>query len=164
MEIKIRKAIIEDSPAILALIKELAVFEKEPDAVEVNLKTIQNDGFGATPLFQCFVAEVAKKVVGMALFYPRYSTWKGPTFHLEDLIVTENMKGKGVGTKLYSAFIEYGYQQGAGRIEWAVLDWNEPAISFYKNSGASILSDWFTVQMNTAQMSAYLEKTKKGNQ
>ena len=74
------------------------------------------------------------------------------------------MKGKGIGTKLYSAFIEYGYQQGAGRIEWAVLDWNEPAISFYKNSGASILSDWFTVQMNTAQMSAYLEKTKKGNQ
>lgn len=161
MKVKIRKAIFDDSEAILALIKELAVFEKEPDAVEVSLLDIQSDGFGENPKFHCFVAEVNERVVGMALFYPRYSTWKGPTFHLEDLIVTASMKGKGVGTKLYSAFIEYGQQKGVHRIEWSVLDWNEPAISFYKKSGARVLSDWFTVQMNKEQMNSYLLKNKK---
>ena len=160
MEIKIRDAVIEDSKVILALINELAVFEKEPDAVIVSLTDIQRDGFGTRPLFQCIVAEVGNQVVGMALFYPRYSTWKGPTFHLEDLIVTESMKGKGIGTKLYTAFIEYAQQQKVQRIEWAVLDWKEPAIAFYKNSGANVLTDWYTVQMNAEQINAYLSKKK----
>lgn len=164
MEVKIRKAIFGDSKAILELIIELAVFEKEPEAVDVSLEDIKRDGFGENPKFQCFVAVVNEQVVGMALFYPRYSTWKGPTFHLEDLIVTASMKGKGIGTKLYSAFIEYGQQEGVHRIEWAVLDWNEPAISFYKKSGARVLSDWFTVQMNKQQMNAYLLKNKKKDQ
>ena len=103
MDVEIRKAVKIDAEVILALIHELAVFEKEPEAVIVTKTQIEQDGFGDRPLFECIVAEVAEKVVGMALFYPRYSTWKGPTFHLEDLIVTESMKGKGIGTKLYKA-------------------------------------------------------------
>ena len=159
MNFTIRKATVKDSAAIWALIKELAEFEKEPNAVDISVSTLEQDGFGSNPLFGCFVAEVKRIVVGMALFYPRYSTWKGATLHLEDLIVTESMKGKGIGTQLYRAFIEHGYRLGHQRIEWSVLDWNAPAIAFYKKSGATLLEDWFTVQMNPQQMKAYLDAT-----
>ena len=98
------------------------------------------------------------KVVGMALFYPRYSTWKGPTFHLEDLIVTESMKGKGIGTQLYIAFLKYANEAGVERIEWAVLDWNLPAINFYQKSGADVLDYWKTVQMDKQSIENYISK------
>ena len=161
MNIQIRKAKQEDSVAILALIQELATFEREPDAVLITQKDIEQHGFGASPLFECFVAEVDLKIVGMALFYSRYSTWKGPTLHLEDLIVTENMKGKGIGTRLYQKFIQYAYDQGVERIEWNVLDWNSPAVSFYEKSGADVLSDWRTVQMHRVAMKQFLINQKK---
>ena len=93
----------------------------------------------------------------MALYYPRYSTWRGPTFHLEDLIVSEKYKGKGIGTKLYSAFIRQSYDTGVQRIEWNVLNWNTPAVNFYKNSGATVLNDWDTVQMHRLEMGKYLD-------
>lgn len=158
MEFTIRMAEKTDAASILGLIRELAIFEREPEAVVVTEKDIQIHGFGPTPLFHCIVAEKNHTVVGMALFYPRYSTWKGPTFHLEDLIVTEVHKGKGVGTALYQAFIAEAYEAGVNRIEWVVLDWNTPAVQFYKNSGAKVLEEWNTVQMDRDAMDAYLKK------
>ena len=158
MEFTIRKAEKTDAASLLGLIRELAIFEREPEAVVVTEKDIQIHGFGPTPLFHCIVAEKDHTVVGMALFYPRYSTWKGPTFHLEDLIVTEVHKGKGVGTALYQAFIAEAYEAGVNRIEWVVLDWNTPAVQFYKNSGAKVLEEWNTVQMDRDAMDAYLKK------
>ena len=154
----IRKAKKFDAASILFLIRELAIFEKEPQAVIVTQTQIEKDGFGARPLFECFVAEVADQVVGMALYYPRYSTWKGPTFHLEDLIVTEQMKGNGIGTQLYNAFLEHAYDTGVKRVEWAVLDWNFPAIKFYQNSGATISDDWRSVQMDKKSIDNYISK------
>ena len=150
----------KDLPAILGLIQELADFEKEPDAVEVTLKDLENDAFGDHPKFKCIVALKAGQVIGMALFYARYSTWKGPTLHLEDLIVTQPERGTGVGQALYEAFIAYAAQQKVKRIEWVVLDWNIHAVSFYKNSGAQVLEDWRTVQMDQAAMSRYLATEK----
>lgn len=158
MEHIVRKAIQSDAPAILGLIRELAVFEREPDAVVVTQEDIEQHGFGSHPLFECIVAEIGNTVVGMALFYPRYSTWKGPTWHLEDLIVTENHKGKGIGTALYYSFIAYSHQSGVNRVEWVVLNWNTPAVQFYKNSGAEVLEDWNTVQMNRSDMKVFLNK------
>lgn len=160
MKILIRRATKQDSPIILGLIQELAIFEREPDAVLVSLTDIENHGFGPSPLFDCLVAEVDGKVVGMALFYPRYSTWKGPTLHLEDLIVTQEMKGRGIGSKLYHQFIKLAYDQGLERIEWNVLDWNTPAVSFYEKSGANVLSDWRTVQMHRNEMEQFLNNQK----
>ena len=154
----IRKAKKSDAASILFLIRELAIFEKEPQAVIVTQTQIEKDGFGARPLFECFVAEVADQVVGMALYYPRYSTWKGPTFHLEDLIVTEPIKGKGKGTQLYNAFLEHAYDTGVKRVEWAVLDWNLPAIKFYQKSGATISDDWRSVQMDKKSIDNYISK------
>ncbi len=154
----IRKAVKSDAASILFLIRELAIFEKEPEAVIVTEDQIERDGFGDRPLFECFVAEVADQVVGMALYYPRYSTWKGPTFHLEDLIVTEPMKVKGIGTQLYNAFLEHAHEVGVERVEWAVLDWNLPAINFYQKSGATVLDDWKTVQMDKKSINNYISK------
>ena len=161
MEIIIRKAEKKDSKAIHNLIKELAIFEKEPDSVKISDLEIKNHGFGSKPLFDCIVAEINLKVIGMALYYPRYSTWRGPTFHLEDLIVSEKYKGKGIGTKLYSAFIRQSYNSGVQRIEWNVLNWNTPAVNFYKNSGATVLNDWDTVQMHRLEMRKYLNSLKE---
>jgi len=160
MKAIIRTAIASDSSAILSLIQELALFEKEPESVKLIESDIEKYGFGTTPLFRCLVAELQHKVIGMALFYPRFSTWKGPTFHLEDLIVSEIYKGRGYGTQLYSAFIRDAYDLGVQRIEWNVLDWNIPAIRFYENSGAIVLQDWKTVQMDAQAMKNYLAKNK----
>ena len=161
MDYQIREASLQDAAAILMLIQELAVFEKEPEAVVVTQEDIELHGFGSSPLFQCLVAELDSTVVGMALYYPRYSTWKGPTFHLEDLIVTENQKGKGIGTALYHSFIEKAYAAKVNRIEWVVLDWNTPAVQFYKNSGATVLEDWNTVQMDREAMADYIKRKSK---
>ncbi|MDA7694098.1 GNAT family N-acetyltransferase [Flavobacteriaceae bacterium] len=157
MKAIVRKAKQVDSASILNLIKELALFEKEPESVMLTQTDIEKHGFGSHPKFECLVAEVDQKVVGMALYYPRFSTWKGPTFHLEDLIVSEQFKGNGIGTQLYSAFIQQSYGAGVERIEWNVLDWNTPAVEFYKKSGAEVLADWRTVQMHRPAMEKYLE-------
>ena len=157
MNALIRKAEKKDSLAILNLIKELALFEKEPESVKLKLSDIENDGFGTKPLFECIVAEINKRIIGMAIYYPRYSTWNGPTIHLEDLIVSEQYKGKGIGTQLYSNFIEMAFNSGVKRVEWNVLDWNSPAINFYKKSGAKVLDDWRSVQMHRSEMKKYLE-------
>ena len=157
MNALIRKAEKKDSLSILNLIKELALFEKERESVKLKLSDIENDGFGTKPLFECIVAEINKRIIGMAIYYPRYSTWNGPTIHLEDLIVSEQYKGKGIGTQLYSNFIKMALNSGVKRVEWNVLDWNSPAINFYKKSGAKVLDDWRSVQMHRSEMKKYLK-------
>ena len=157
MKTFIRKGKKTDASEILSLIKELAVFERAPNAVIINRESIEKFGFGRNPLFKCFVAQQREKIVGVALFYQRYSTWKGPTLHLEDLIVTEKMKGKGIGSKLYKAFLKYAHELGVERVEWTVLDWNLAAIDFYQKSGAKVLSDWRTVQMDKKTIQNYFK-------
>jgi GNAT superfamily N-acetyltransferase len=144
----IRKATEKDMPFVLELIQELAIFEKEPDAVVVTVDDLVRDGFSEQPLFQCFVAEVENEIIGMALFYYRYSTWKGKTIHLEDLIVKESKRGTGAGFALYKEIIQQGKAENVRRIEWNVLDWNTPAIDFYEKSGAKVLGDWRVVHMD----------------
>ncbi|HNP32060.1 MAG TPA: GNAT family N-acetyltransferase [Flavobacterium sp.] len=148
----------KDMKVVLELIQELATFEKEPDAVEVTVADLERDGFGDYPLFHTFVAEVNGDIVGIALYYYRYSTWKGKTIHLEDLIVKEDMRGAGVGFELYSKIIEQGKIDKVRRIEWAVLDWNIPAIEFYKKSGARVLEDWRVAQMDENGINEFLSK------
>ena len=155
-EMIIRKGEKKDIPSILALIKELAVFEKEPDAVVITEKDLEEDGFKENPLFKTFVAEVEGEVIGIALYYYRYSTWKGKTIHLEDLIVKESKRGTGAGSALYKKIIEQGKLEGVRRIEWNVLDWNTPAIEFYQKSGAKILEDWRVVQMDENGINQFL--------
>ncbi|ETN94297.1 GNAT family N-acetyltransferase [Zhouia amylolytica] len=158
MDYTIRQAHKEDMSSVRELIQELADFEKEPNAVEVTVEDLIEDGFGAHPAFHCFVAEVNGKIVGMALVYQRYSTWKGKTVHLEDLIVSEKMRGTGLGSALFAEVIKYGHQKGVKRIEWAVLDWNEPAITFYEKNGADVMRDWDTVQMNEQAIKNFIEQ------
>ncbi|MBC3756982.1 GNAT family N-acetyltransferase [Hyunsoonleella sp. SJ7] len=158
MEVSIRNAQKKDMAQVFGLIQELAVFEKEPDAVEVTVEDLENDGFGEAPQFHCFVAEVNSKIEGIALVYNRYSTWKGRAIHLEDLIVSEAMRGKGIGSMLLDEVIKYGYQLGVKRINWEVLDWNEPAIAFYENKGANVMRDWDVVQMSEESIKHYISK------
>lgn len=156
MDFTIRKATKNDMPAVLALIKQLAEFEKEPNAVLVTVEDLQKDGFGDTPAFFCFVAEVNHKVEGIALGYNRYSTWKGKIIHLEDLIVNQAFRGSGIGSALLDAFVTYGHSLGVKRINWEVLDWNEPAIKFYESKGANVMRDWDVVQMNEESIKNYI--------
>lgn len=154
----IRKGTQEDMANVLELIKELAIYEKEPDAVVIKESDLIRDGFGDNPLFYTFVAEVNHKIVGVALYYYRYSTWKGKTIHLEDLIVREEMRGTGIGFELYSEIIKQGKKDNVRRIEWNVLDWNTPAIKFYEKSGARILDDWRVVQMDEIGINKFIDK------
>ena len=158
MEFIIRDAVKSDTKRMLELVQELASFEKEPHAVQVTLDELTEAGFGANPLYHCFVAEVENKVVGMALVYPRYSTWRGPVVHLEDLIVTESMRGTGIGSALLKKVVQYGQEKGVRRIGWEVLDWNEPAITFYESKGANVMRDWDVVQLDEAGMKKFLEE------
>jgi GNAT superfamily N-acetyltransferase len=152
----IRKGTKEDMQAVLDLIIELAVFEKEPDAVVVTQEDLIRDGFSDNPLFHTFVAENDGEIIGMALYYYRYSTWKGKTIHLEDLVVKENHRGTGAGLALYTEIIKQGKKDNVRRIEWNVLDWNENAIKFYEKSGAKILKDWYVVQMDEIGINTFL--------
>ena len=152
----IRKATPNDMPQVLELIQELAVFEKEPEAVVITAADLVRDGFSENPLFHCFVAEIDQKIIGIALYYYRYSTWKGKTLHLEDLIVKESQRGTGIGFQLYSEIIRQGQRDQVRRIEWAVLDWNTPAIDFYKKTGAKVLSEWCVAQMDEEGIDLFL--------
>jgi predicted N-acetyltransferase YhbS len=153
----IRQATKDDVSSILFLIKELATFEKEPEAVVVTEQELLENGFGNQPLFQTIVAEMAGEIVGMALFYYRFSSWKGKTLHLEDLIVKESYRNQGIGLALYQAFIEKAHQLGVRRAEWVVLNWNKTAIDFYEKSGANVLQEWQTVQIDRSSMTSFLK-------
>ena len=157
MSVIIRKGELKDARGIFLLINQLAKFENEPDAVEVTIEDIKNDGFGDHPKFEVFVAELNEELIGMALFYYRYSTWKGKTLHLEDLIVKETARGNGVGKLLYNEVLKFAHQQKLKRVEWAVLNWNTPAVNFYENSGAVVFDDWRVVQMSQEQLKNYID-------
>lgn len=142
MNIKIRKAVKEDCPRILELVKELAVYERAPNEVTVSYEHFEKSGFGSRPVWWAFVAEVDGVVQGFALFYIRFSTWKGQRMYLEDLIVTEEMRGKGLGKLLFDKLLVEAKKRKLNGIMWQVLEWNEPAINFYKKYNAAFDPDW----------------------
>ncbi|WNH14203.1 GNAT family N-acetyltransferase [Thalassobellus suaedae] len=158
MNFTIRKAIKEDMSRVLDLINQLAIFEKEPDAVEVTLQDLENDGFNENPAFECLIAEVDGKVEGTAIMFHRYSTWKGKILHLEDLVVSEDMRGLGLGTALLDEVVKFGHTLGVKRINWEVLNWNAPAINLYEKKGAQILRDWNVVHLNEKGIKDYISK------
>ena len=178
MNITIRRARKEDCPAMLELIRELAVYEKAPDEVTVDPKHFEESGFGENPVWWAFVAEGRLQmseirnqesefssqtiedipltsdpchltsdvcITGFALYYIRYSTWKGQVMYLEDLLVTESMRGNGIGKMLLDRLIEEAREKGFKKVVWQVLDWNEPAINFYKKYNASFDGGWVNV-------------------
>ncbi|WP_213523800.1 GNAT family N-acetyltransferase [Nonlabens sp.] len=156
--IEIREARREDFPRVLELITELAIFEKEPNAVEVTVEELEQNGLGEQALFKCFVGLYNGTIEGISLCYPRFSTWKGRTIHLEDLIVTEKMRGKGIGKALYDKVLRYAYNHGVKRVEWVVLDWNTNAVAFYERTGAAIIKDWYLVQMDQQSLATYIKE------
>ncbi len=158
MDFLIREARRSDANQILDLIKELADFEKELHEVEVTTEDLQHDGFDSNPAFKCFVAENNKNITGIAIVYKRYSTWKGRSLHLEDLIVSEKYRGNRIGTLLLDQVVKYGKSLGVKRISWEVLDWNEPAITFYEKKGAKVLRDWDVAHLNEQGINDYLAK------
>ena len=151
MEIKIRKAVREDCARMMELIQELATYEKAPDEVTVSLSHFEESGFGKNPVWWAFVAEVSGVVVGMALYYVRYSTWKGQRMYLEDILVTEEMRGKKIGGLLFDALIEEAKEKKFMGMNWQVLDWNEPAINFYKKYNASFDPEWLNCSISFNQ-------------
>ena len=142
MSVQIRKARPADCPRLLELIKELALYEKAPQEVTVTLAHFEKSGFGENPVWWAFVAEDESGIQGFALFYIRYSTWKGQCLYLEDFLVTEHARGKGIGTLLFDRVIEECKEKGFKRMVWQVLEWNEPAIHFYKKYKASLDPEW----------------------
>ena len=145
----IRKAVKEDCLAMLELIRELAVYEKAPDEVTVDPQHFEESGFGQNPVWWALVAETdAKQVVGFALYYIRYSTWKGQVMYLEDLLVTESMRGQGIGHQLVDQLVVEAKEKGFRRIVWQVLDWNEPAINFYRKYNAKFDPEWVNVTLD----------------
>ncbi len=158
MNYTVREAQKKDMPQVLALIKELARFENESNAVQISVEDLESAGFSGKPLFKCFVVDLDGTIPAMALTYPRFSTWAGPTVHLEDLMVTESMRGTGMGKALYTEVMKHAHNIGVKRVEWVVLDWNTPAIDFYEKSGANILEGWCTVQMDEEGIKKFVAK------
>jgi len=138
----IRRAVKKDCTRLLELVKELAVYEKAPDEVTVSLAHFEESGFGNNPVWWAFVVETEDGIQGFALYYIRYSTWKGQAMYLEDIIVTEAARGKGIGKILFDRLIVEAKEKGFNRIIWQVLEWNEPAINFYKKYNAEFDSEW----------------------
>ncbi|MCU0432463.1 MAG: GNAT family N-acetyltransferase [Bacteroidia bacterium] len=154
----IRKAVAEDMPAVFELIMELAVYEKAPHEVINSPQQLVADGFGPQPLFGCFVAEYEGRIVGISLYYWRYSTWKAKRLYLEDIIVTDAMRGKGLGKLLMDRTLQHTLDEGCSGILWQVLDWNEPAINFYKKYNANFSSEWLNVSLEADEIKQLLQK------
>lgn len=142
----------EDCPRLLDLVYELALFEKAPQEVTVTLDEFIDAGFGNKPVWKAFVVEADGFIVGFALYYIRYSTWKGCRMYLEDLIVTESWRGKGVGKMLFDRLIQEARELGFNGMTWQVLDWNEPAINFYKKYEAAIDAGWLNASLSKEQI------------
>ncbi|MBF9219490.1 GNAT family N-acetyltransferase [Hymenobacter ruricola] len=152
----LRRGVETDLPQVLGLIHELALYERAPEAVTNTLTAMQRDGFGPAPIFGFFVLEnEAAEIVGLALFYTAYSTWKGRMLYLEDLVVTESARRGGLGRLLFDAVVAEARATGAVRLKWQVLNWNEPAITFYKKLGANIEDEWFNGNLDEGQLASY---------
>ncbi|MBP7270852.1 MAG: GNAT family N-acetyltransferase [Bacteroidia bacterium] len=147
----IRPARAADVPAMFALVKELALFERAPEQVTNSEADMLRDGFGEQPVFRSLVAECEGQVVGLAIFFVKYSTWKGKGLYLDDLIVTETYRGRGIGLALLKAYLEEARRSGARQVHWQVLDWNQPAIDLYKKMGASLEAEWLDCKMNVGE-------------
>jgi len=152
MTIQIRQGKPSDIPQVLDLIRELAEYEKAPHEVTVTEEELLEDGFGKRKLYDFIVAEEEEQIVGMAFYYPRYSTWKGRTIHLEDFIVKNSHRRYGIGQKLWDELVRIAAEFGARRLEWVVLNWNEPALEFYRKQEANIDSEWSIGQLTREQI------------
>jgi GNAT superfamily N-acetyltransferase len=152
MEIKLREGIKEDIPAIFALINELALYEKAPEEVITTVEQMEEDGFGENPIYKFIVAELNNEIVGMALYYWKYSTWKGKGIYLDDIIVTEKHRRKGIGKLLMDEIIKIAAREKANKLEWQVLDWNEPAINFYKKYNVKFDGEWINCKLTEDQL------------
>ena len=148
MEIIIRRAVKEDCPRLLELVHELAVYEKAPNEVTVTLEHFIESGFGKNPVWWTFVAEENGIIQGFALYYIRYSTWKGQAMYLEDILVTEAARGKGIGRLLMDRLIVEAKEKNLSAIVWQVLEWNEPAINFYKKYNADFDAEWVNCRID----------------
>jgi len=155
MDFNIRFATAEDCPRLLELINELAVYEQAPEEVTVTLDHFIDAGFGEKPVWKAYVAEVNHTIVGFALYYTRYSTWKGCRLYLEDFIVTEEFRGKGIGKVLFEKVIEEAKNGHYNGMVWQVLDWNEPAINFYNKYKAHLESGWLNAAFSKEQIKAF---------
>jgi GNAT superfamily N-acetyltransferase len=155
MGLDIRYAVESDCKRMLELIHELAVYEKAPDEVTVTLAHFIDAGFGKNPVWKAFVAEVDGHVEGFALFYVRYSTWKGCRLYLEDFIVTEKMRGQGIGKILFEKTVKYAKVQNFSGMVWQVLDWNQPAINFYNKYNAGLENGWLNASLSKEQIQEY---------
>ena len=146
--IQLRKALATDIPEMLRLVMELAIYEKAPEQVTNTEARMLEEGFGENPAFGCILAEEDTKIVGLAIYYYRYSTWKGKRIYLEDLIVTESQRGKGTGKLLFDTVIEIGKETNCSGMMWQVLEWNEPAINFYKNYPTRFDEGWLNAHLD----------------
>jgi len=153
--INLRIAKKEDCPRLMELIHELALFERAPEEVTVTLTEFEEAGFGAKPVWKAFVAEDDGVIIGMSLYYIRYSTWKGQRLYLEDLIVTESHRGKGAGKLLFNRTVQEAHELGFNGMTWQVLDWNEPAIKFYNLYEAGIEAGWLNASLSKQQLAIF---------
>jgi GNAT superfamily N-acetyltransferase len=153
--VSVRRGTPEDIPATLNLIRELALYEKAPHEVENTEERMLQDGFGPNPVFGFHVAELNGIIAGIAVYYPRYSTWKGKRLYLEDIVVTESQRGKGIGKLLFEAAIGEAKRTGCNGMSWQVLEWNTHALQFYKKFGAASDAEWINCSLTGAQLAAY---------
>lgn len=160
MEVIIRNGTADDIPQVFNLINELATFEKAPNEVTNTTSAMIEDGFGNNPAYFLTVAESENKIVGIAIYYFKYSTWKGKGVFLEDIIVTERFRGNGIGKKLFEAVVTFAYEQNANQVHWQVLDWNAEAIKFYKKYNASFDATWIDCKLNVNQISQLANQSK----
>jgi GNAT superfamily N-acetyltransferase len=157
MESIIRQGKKEDLPRVLELVIELAVFERAPHGVTNTLAMMEKDGFGAHPVFGFFVAENEKGIIGISLYYWRYSTWKGKRLYLEDIIVTESERGKGIGKMLFDVTLNHTLESDCTGMTWQVLDWNTPAIEFYKKYGSQMGQEWINCSLERDRIESLLK-------
>lgn len=158
MNIAIRRGVKEDLPQVYGLIRELAEYERAPQEVTNTLADMEADGFGPNPVYEFFVAEAEAQVVGICLYYMAYSTWKGKMLFLEDLVVTDAYRRYGLGKQLFDAFARRAQELGAKRLKWQVLEWNEPAIAFYKKLNCHLDAEWINCNMNEQEIANYVKQ------
>lgn len=151
----IRQGKPADIPQVLELVRELALYEKAPHEVTNTEEEMLRDGFGNSPCFRLLVAETEGQIAGMAIYFIKYSTWKGKGVYLDDIVVREHLRGKGIGKKLFDAVIADSRALNANQLHWQVLNWNEPAIGFYKKYSATFDEEWINCKMNRDQINQY---------
>lgn len=158
LNMTIRPGRLEDLPRVHELIVELAVFERARDQVTNTVEQMERDGFGPNPIYGMYVAEVDGAIVGISLYYYRYSTWKGKRLYLEDIVVTESMRGKGIGKQLFERTMQKTLEDGCTGMMWQVLEWNQPAIDFYAKYGAKLDAEWTNGSLEQEQIRILLNE------